>query len=264
MWKSGKEPVIKRVTCYGNVSFLLLCDRYDSGGKKPPTHTMYSMSFKDVGQLWARRKKNKSGRVEKEAKSRRQTEATIVHARSRGLACSETLPNLMTPLWHQTSHLGCRDCSHIQMTWLFMPKPLTQLFIPVLWCFQLRYFTYRMQRLQIAASSTYLMLNLFSSSLIQNQEGISDRWNLTFIWTHSSVARVGAQSKNRPKTNRTEPNPAKIKHALRFTAAAPHPSLSFHFSPPFVPLLCIFFQSCHSPLLVSEALFEQNRKETET
>lgn len=35
--KSGKEPVIKMVTCYGNVSFLLLCDRqHDSGGGKPP------------------------------------------------------------------------------------------------------------------------------------------------------------------------------------------------------------------------------------
>lgn len=166
------------------------------GGGSPPTHTMYSMSFKDVGQLWARRKKNKSGRVEKEAKSRRQTEATIVRARSRGLACSETLPNLMTPLWHQTSHLGCRDCSHIQMTWLFMPKPLTQLFISGLWCFHLRYLTYRMQRLQLAASSTYLTLViLFSSSLIQTQEGISDRWNLTFIWTHSSVASRSAKQK---------------------------------------------------------------------
>lgn len=113
--KSGKEPVIKRVTCYGNVSFLLLCDRrHDRGGGSPNTYNV--QSFKDVGQLWARRKKNKSGRVEKEAKSRRQTEATIVRARSRGLACPETLPNLMTPLWHQSSHLGCRDCSHIQMT----------------------------------------------------------------------------------------------------------------------------------------------------
>lgn len=52
-------------------------------------------------------KKKKSGRAEKEAKSRRQTEETIVRARSRGLACSETHPNLMTPLWHQNQSLCC-------------------------------------------------------------------------------------------------------------------------------------------------------------
>lgn len=104
---------------------------------------------------------------------------------------------------------------------------------------------------------------LFSSSLIQTQEGISDRWNLTFMWTHSSVTRVAAQSKNKPKTNRTEQNPAKIKHMLRFTAAAPTSFSVFPFFSPFVPLLCIFFQSsCHSTLPASETLFKQKPMRT--
>lgn len=39
---SGKEPVIKRVTCYGNVSFLLLCDRRHDrrGGGSPNTYNV--------------------------------------------------------------------------------------------------------------------------------------------------------------------------------------------------------------------------------
>lgn len=150
--------------------------------------------------------------------------------------------------------------THSNDCWLFTPTPLTAVYSCIgMSPSQVSYLPHAK-----AAATYFTLVVLFSSSLIRTQEGISDRWNLTFIWSHSSVTSVGAPSKNRPKTNRTEQNPAKIKHSLRFAAAAPHPSLSFHFSPPFVPLLCIFFQSCHSPLLVSEALFEQNRKETET
>lgn len=104
--------MIKMVTCYGNISFPFCVCVFSRCGekKKKKSCTMYSISFKDVGQL--RAKKKNSGRAEKEAKSRRQTEETIVRARSRGLACSETLPNLMTPLWHQTSHFAAENCPH--------------------------------------------------------------------------------------------------------------------------------------------------------
>lgn len=105
--------MIKMVTCYGNISFpFCVCVCFHGvEKKKKKNHAQCTVYLLKMWGSCEQKKKN-SGRAEKEAKSRRQTEETIVRARSRGLACSETLPNLMTPLWHQTSHFAAENCPH--------------------------------------------------------------------------------------------------------------------------------------------------------
>lgn len=117
------------------------------------------------------------------------------------------------------------------------------------WYFDLRYLTYRTQRLRLTASWTYFIIgDVISHLSSRRREGfLTDE---TFIWTHSSVTSVGVQSKNSPKPNRTEQNPAKIKHAAKVYCSCSTSLSAFPFLPPFVPPLCSFFQSAHhfSPL----------------
>lgn len=55
---------------------------------------------------------------------------------------------------------------------------------------------------------TSCLLTLPLSHLSQKSWMISVRWNVTYIWSHSSVTRVWLHGKNRAKTNRAQRSPA--------------------------------------------------------
>lgn len=67
---------------------------------------------------------------------------------------------------------------------------------------------------------------------------ISVRWNVTYIWTHSSVTRL--HCKNRAKTNRREQSPANVEHIAKVCCSCSI-SLSFY------PQLVSFFPHPPSP-----------------
>lgn len=76
-----------------------------------------------------------------------------------------------------------------------------------------------------------LTLQLFH--LNQKLWMISVRWNVTYIWSHSSVTRVRLHGKNRAKTNRAESSPANAEHEAKVycSCSTLSSSLSFHLFP---------------------------------
>lgn len=150
------------VTCYGSISFLFcVCVCFHNVGKK--AHTIYSISFKDVGQLRAKKKrKNQEGQKRKQRAKGRQRRLlyvlahvgwpTLKHFLISWLHCGTKPVTLLQRIVHTIKNY----------CWLFMTKSIIHINLFLYYDVLISYCT---ERLYLAASWTYLMVSDIISHL---------------------------------------------------------------------------------------------------